>query len=56
MKLRTVSDRPWVDYHRFDRRNGYLAWGPVGAPFNRRRPLHWLVALFELWRKGDRRR
>lgn len=45
----------WVWYRRLDRRNGYLAWGPVGTLFNRRRPLHWAVALYVLFRDGNRK-
>jgi hypothetical protein len=55
--LRLVAERdrkPWVWYRRLDRRNGYLAFGPVGTPFNRKRPLHWLVAIVSLWRNGRR--
>jgi hypothetical protein len=46
---------PWVWYRVLDRRNGHLAWGPVGCPFNRRKPLHWFIALAVLFRRGDRR-
>lgn len=46
---------PWVWYARLDKRNNYWAWGPVGTPFNRRRPGHWLIAFADLWRHGDRR-
>jgi hypothetical protein len=44
---------PWVWYRRLDRRSGYLAWGPVGTLFKRRRPLHWAIALVYLWRNGE---
>jgi hypothetical protein len=54
-RLDRSAKLPWIWYQRLDRRNGYLAWGPVGTPFNRRRLLHWLVAIFDLWRMGDRR-
>lgn len=45
---------PWVYWQRLDRRNGYLALGPVSTVFNRRRPWHWAVALIALWRAGQR--
>lgn len=41
-----------VWYARLDRRNGYLAWGPVGEPFKRRKLKHWLIAIYVLWRDG----
>jgi hypothetical protein len=54
-RLQWEKDRPpWVWWQRLDRRNGYLAWGPVGTVFNRRRPLHWAVAVVALWRNGRR--
>jgi hypothetical protein len=45
----------WIWHRALNKRNGRLAWGPVGAPFNRRNPMHWAVAIFDLWRRGDRR-
>jgi hypothetical protein len=43
MKLNhSQSGTPWVWYRR------------CGMPFNRRKPLHWVIALVELWRKGHR--
>ena len=55
MKLdKGATDHFWVWHSRLDRRNGYLAWGPVGAPFNRRRLLHWVIAVAYLWRNGRR--
>jgi hypothetical protein len=54
MRLDATKTHHWVWYRRLDRRSGRLAWGPVGTPFNRKRPLHWFVAIFDLWRKGSR--
>lgn len=55
VRLDVSRVNPWVWYPVLDRRNGHLALGPVGAPFNRRKPLHWAVAIVVLWRRGDRR-
>lgn len=49
------AGKTWVWYRRLDRRNGYLAWGSVGTPFDRSRPLHWLVAAYVLLRDGKRK-
>jgi hypothetical protein len=54
MRLDASKSHHWVWYSRLDRRNGYLAWGPVGKPFNRKRLGHWLIAAVDLWRKGRR--
>jgi len=55
--IRLVFERdqpPWVWYSRLDKRSNYWAFGPVGVPFNRRRPFHWLIALLALANHGRR--
>lgn len=51
----TEGFHPWVWYSKLDRRNGYLAWGPVGKPFQRNRIGHWLIAVVWLWRNTRRK-
>lgn len=49
----TSDKRLWITYWRLDRRNqGHLQWGSVQTLFDRRKPLHWLVAICSLIRDG----
>lgn len=49
----TSDKRLWITHWRLDRRNqGRLQWGSVQTLFDRRKPFHWLVAIYSLIRDG----